>query len=336
MGKLFMMDFPADQVKIRSCFRDEALLEEIRNTSPDRTTIDKIQEVYGELLFPPAPEDRPYTFCSVVLSSDGKMAFADRSAGPLIARENYFDPSGALADFWMLNALRVYSDGIILGAMTLQNEAHNTSHVFDREMADQRVRQLGKTPHPMNIVVSFDATDIPFDHILFQVDPQENLPVAVATSPKGLEEVRRRCRRPVLALGPLNDGEPVDGRELLDRMKQEPDSLPVFVTGKENRPDAGMLLKVLRSMGMERLLIESPSYNWHLMENGWLDEFFINYSMVYAGGTITPGSGRPFAHNRHPHARLLTLGTHQSSFMYTRQKLYYGVEPTTDLEGYRY
>ena len=337
MGKLFMMDFPTEQVRIENCFKDEALLSEIRAASPD-STIDKIQAVYGEMLFPPAPADRPYTFCSVVLSADGKMAFTNRSAGPLIAKQNYFDPDGALADFWMLNAMRVYSDGIILGAKTLQSEAHNTSHIFDTEMAAQRVEQLGKSPCPMNIVVSFDATDIPFDHIIFDVDEDENFPVAIATSPEGGDYVGTHFKKTHYQIGPYKSVGEINQEEI-EKIKEKMDQetgIPVFLTGEENRPDSKVLLYLLRKIGLERLLLESPSYNWHLMEEGMLDEYFINYSMVYAGGGITPGYNRGFAHDSHPHAKLLTVGTHKSSFIFTRQKIFYGVTSQEDLSKYKY
>ncbi len=337
MGKLFMMEFPTEQVQIENCFKNEEVLSEIRAKSPDKT-IDKIGAVYGEMLFPPAPEDRPYTFCSVVLSADGKMAFTNRSAGPLIAKENYLDPDGALADFWMLNAMRVYSDGIILGAKTLQSEAHNTSHIFDTEMAAQRVAQLGKTPCPMNIVVSFDATDIPLDHIIFDVDPEENFPVAIATSPEGGDYIGEHFNKTHYLVGPYRSTEEIDEQEIkkIQNDMNEEAGIPVFLTGEGNRPDSRVLLYLLRKLGQERLLIESPSYNWHLMENDMLDEYFINYSMVYAGGGITPGYNRGFAHDGHPHAKLLTVGTHKSSFLFTRQKIFYGVSSQEDLSKYKY
>ena len=64
--------------------------------------------------------DRPYTFSSIVLSSDGKMAYQDNPSGPLVAKNNFLDPDGSLGDFWVLNVLRSYADGIIVGANTLR------------------------------------------------------------------------------------------------------------------------------------------------------------------------------------------------------------------------
>ena len=289
-GKLFMMDFPTDKVRIVPCYKQEDLLKKIKAESPERVTPPKIADVYGELYFPPAPCHRPYTFCSVVLSADGKMAFTDHPAGPIIAKNNYLDPDGALADFWMLNALRTYSDGIIIGAKTLQTEVNATSHIFDKDLAKERVEVLGKTPHPWNIVVSFDATDIPFEHIIFDVDPEEKLNVAIATSPQGAEYVKKSFAKEHIFIGPYNTegGIDKDLSTIQESLRANPTKVPVFITGENSNPSSEILLYLLRQLEFRRLLIESPSYNWHLMENKALDEFFINYSMVYAGGTNYP------------------------------------------------
>ena len=266
------------------------------------------------------------------------MAFTSHPAGPVIAKNNFIDPDGALADFWMLNALRTYSDGIIIGAKTLQTEVHATSHVFDKELAKERVEVLGKTPHPWNIIVSFDATDIPFEHIIFNVDPEEKLDVVIGTSPQGAKYIAEHCSKPQMMFGPYATSKEVDSdlAHVRKGLEENPDKMPIFITGATNRPDSQVLLYLLRQLGLERLLIESPSYNWHLMENKALDEFFINYSMVYAGGTITPGLKAPFTHENHPHAQLLTVGMHKSSFIFTRQKIYYDVTGSVDLAKYKY
>jgi len=338
MAKLFMMDFPAAKVKISPCFRRKDLLDKLKAESPEEITPPKILEVYGELYFPAAPAHRPYTYCSVVLSADGKMAFTDHPAGPVIAKNNYLDSNGALADFWMLNALRTYADGIIIGAKTLQTEVNATSHIFDGELVGQRVEFLGKAPHPWNIVVSFDGTDIPFEHLIFNVEPEEKLPVAIATSPQGAEFVKNNFRKELLLLGPYTSLREIahDSAAIQQSLQASPTTVPVFITGEKNKPNSELLLYLLRQLGFTRLLIESPSYNWHLMQNKALDEFFINYSLVYAGGTISPGYQMPFSHLDHPHGELLTLGVHRSNFIFTRQKLYYDLTGSADLNKYKY
>jgi riboflavin biosynthesis pyrimidine reductase len=339
MSRLVTFDFPAERVQLNLCYRNEKELEDIAFSSPEPAVLPKVLEVYDDLRFPAAPEERPYVMSSVVLSSDGKMAFSDMPAGPVIAKNNFFDPDGALADFWMLNAMRAYCDAIILGARTLQTEEHNTSHIFDPELAAQRVEYLGKPLHPMNVVVSFDAADIPLDHLIFNIDEEEKFPVAIATGPDGAALLRRKFGRKLVEIGPFGDESAVTreaGAEAARTLSSLNGAVPLFITGSGSMPDSRALLKLLRLAGMERLLIESPSYTSALMKQGMMDEFFINYSMVFAGGTITPNTAGPFGFEDHPHARLLTLATHKSSFMYTRQKLYYGVGAEADLSTYKY
>ncbi len=333
MAKLFMMDFPADKIALTRCYADVASLEEIKKASPAMDTLAKIEQVMGDLVFPPSPLDRPYTFSSIVLSSDGKMAFDDEPSGPMIAKNNYLDPYGALADFWVLNALRSTSDAIILGARTLQNEPNNTSHIFDPELVAQRKALYGKVPHPVNIVVSFDGRDIPLDHVIFNIDGDEEYPVAVATSPEGASYVTKHLKRETALIDPSSSGHGA-GQAFAAALARG--AVPVVATGRGSAPDAESFLRFLKDAGTERLLIESPSYTNHLLSKGMLDEYFINYSMLFAGGTFTPGTGNAFASTVHPHARLLSLGVHGSSFMYTRQKLYYGIDKTVDLSAYKY
>jgi len=341
MGKLFMMDFPTDQIKLNVCYKNKELIAQIEESSSEKKTIPKILDVYGPLIFPESPQDRPYIMSSIVLSSDGKMAFSDMPAGPVIAKNNFLDPDGALADFWVLNAMRTYCDGIILGAKTLQTEEDNTSHIFDREMASQRTNVLKKKPHPMNIVVSFDGSDIPLDHKIFNVNSEEQFQVALATSPDGCEFLKKNFKKPIEIIGPfesLDDfkSDIFNPDEYAERINNLDGVIPVFITGEGSTPDSSLLLKLLRLIGMKKLLIESPSYTSHLISKGELDEFFINYSMVIAGGMITPGSALPFSYKNHPHLKLLTVATHRANFIYTRQKLYYGLDSTGDLSEYKY
>jgi len=128
MNKLPQMDFPPDKIKLELLYVERDKSEAQTEAQPKSKSeaqpkaLPKITSAYTELTFPPAPADRPYLISSLVLSADGKMAFEDVRDGPAIAKENYFDPDGALADFWVLNALRASSDAVIIGAGTLNSE----------------------------------------------------------------------------------------------------------------------------------------------------------------------------------------------------------------------
>ncbi len=340
MEKLFMIDFPADKIRLDLQYKNNSLLEEMSKGKEQKATPAKIADVYDEMVFPETPEDRPYLLSSIVLSADGKMAFEDISEGPAIAKQNFLDPYGALADFWLLNAARTYADAVVLGARTLQMEPKNTSHIFDPELLAQRGESLGKPEHPANIVASFDGTDIPLEHLIFNIYPSEGLPVAITTSPAGGEYLSKNFPKPVHLYGPFEDAEAAMAADIPSDLKAdlEPGSgvVPIIVTGREKKPDSPAFLAVLRRLAMEIALIESPSFTAHLMELGMLDEFFINYSMVYAGGNLTPGRATPQSFSDHPHAQLISLATHKASFMYTRQRLYYGLSPEQDMSGYKY
>lgn len=334
MSKLEYIDFSTENIKIKNIFKNENMLAEIKKNSPENFCMPKVTEIYSDLFFPKAPENRPYIYCSVVLSSDGKMAFTDSAAGPLIAKNNYFDPDGALADFWMLNILRAHADGVLIGAKTLHHE-RVTSNVYDKDLVEQRKKYLNKINQPCGIIVSFDATDILFDHMVFDVDESEEYKLVIATSPEGEKYIRANSPLKHIFIGPYSSVDEIDISSL-EKLDKDYGVVPVIVTGKNNIPDSSVLLYILRKLGLQRLCIESPSFNWHLMQQGNLDEFFINYSMVFAGGNITPGISMPFDHINHPHMHLLTVGIHKSNFIYTRQKLHYGITGSIDLSIYKY
>ena len=96
------------------------------------------------------------------------------------------------------------------------------------------------------------------------------------------------------------------------------------------------MMYVLKKLGLEKLCVESPSYCAYMLKEQMLDEYFIDYSMVFVGGTTTPGAFISYGHLDHPHADLLSLGTHKSNFLFTRQKIRYNVKSSTDLSGYKY
>jgi hypothetical protein len=93
----------------------------------------------------------------------------------------------------------------------------------------------------------------------------------------------------------------------------------------ENAPDAKVFLYVFRKIGIKHLLIESPTYMWLLMNQQMLDEFFVDYSSLFIGGSITPGYSNGFSYLNHPHSKFLVIVMHKNSFIFTRQKFIYGL-----------
>ena len=322
MLELPYVDFDPERIRVTSLLKNEEALEEIRRQSPD-VVPEKVKAVYGEVCFPEAPEHRPYTYASIVLSSDGKMAFPDCPQGPVIASGNKLDPDSGKTDFWVLNMLRMYADAIVIGARTLQKEPDGTSHVFDKELAEARVQVLKKPLHPINLVVSFDGTDVPLEHKVFN---SEGLVSLICTSDDGGKYLEKALPEKGLAYklyGAYKTPDEADAAAIQQSMAENPACVHVLTTGEGNVPDSKTLLAILRRMGIRLLLIESPSYMWHLFQNKGLDELFVNYSMVFAGGDITMGLRDPFTSEEHPHSELLMLGAHHRNLICTRQRLHY-------------
>ena len=319
--------FDTGRTKIREIYRDEELYREMEEKSQGEKSLPDVSEYYTTpLRFPKPGADRPYIVSSIVLSSDGKMAYMDNKVGPLIAKCNFLDKQGGGADFWCLNMLRAYSDALLIGANTLRNEPDYINYCMDENLFRQRREVLNKPEQPLQVLVSLDGTDVPLDHQSFRVDPGEHMKLAIATSPAGWEHIQKNSTLKHVVLGPFRSKAEVDAAQLPDRFADY-DVFPVIVTGEAVQPDMELMLYVLRKWGVELICAESPTYCGALMEKGCLDEYFINYSIVYVGGTMGPVAIFPKSWQDHPHAELVSIGLHQRNFIFTRQRIRYGVKP---------
>ena len=311
---LFKMPFDVDRLRLTRVYESP----ELSRCQAETMSCDKIKAIYGDLKFLELHQDRPCTYTSLVTSIDGRIAFTDAPQGPLIAKKNKYDPAGADADWFILNMLRAVSDGVMLGAGTMNAERDYTCHVFDQDMEDMRVEN-GRPPVPWNIVTSLDAADIPFGHVLFNTP---EVPVMISTSRKGLALVREN-------LGGAACCVEVPGREavtdeLIAGMQAAQGKVLAIGTG-DTAPDAQTALYVLKRFGIHRLLVETPSYMHYLVSQKLMDELFFNYSCIYVGGqALTIGKfGREFTSEDHPHTRMLSIHTHSDHFFYLRHKLLY-------------
>jgi riboflavin biosynthesis pyrimidine reductase len=278
--------------------------------------------VYGELRFPEALECRSYTCGCLVTSVDGKIAYNDDPAGPVIARSNALDPEGATADFWVLNLFRANMDAVIAGAGTLHKEPDGVICVMDTTLEEARVHR-GMPRAPWVVIATLDGTDLPFDDKLLV-----NQPAMLHSSPAAHGLIEQKLAHDHFYLGPYRDStavwEDADSiRKTFDRYSDH--AMPVILTGSDSIPDELALLAVLKVVGMDRTLIESPSYCHALMKKGLLDEFILNQSGVIVGGNALSigGHGEAFTSTDHPHTQALTLHMHSPSFFYFRYSLRY-------------
>ena len=280
------------------------------------------RKVYGDLRFPESHDDRAYTAACFVASVDGKVSFPDRPAGPVVAQANSLDPEGAKADFWLLNLLRFACDVIICGAGTLQKEPDGSACLFDQDLEDHRVAH-GMQRAPRLLVCSYDGTDIPYGDTVFS-----DLNYMIHTSPDGYDAVQRGLRHPCYAVGPFADeSEAAEHRDrIIDEFHaHDQKAVPVILTGRGSTTDAHALLRVLKYFGMDRALVESPTYTHVLMRGGLLDEIALNCSCLFIGGkAVGFGSTLPsFTADNHPHSRMLSIHMHSPSFFYFRHRMVY-------------
>jgi len=319
------LTFPIDKLQLVLLYEDKDELGKIKDSSITKTALSKVSAVYHDLYFPAPPEDRPYIFSSMVLSLDGKMAFPDNPQGPVVASANSIDPDGGLTDFWILNVLRAYADAIVVGAKTLTSEPNVVLACFDPDLAGERKEKLGKENlYPFSVIVSLDGKDVPMAHSIFSVPEIQTI---IATSHQGGLFLKENFGSDEMVLiGPYTSSTEVDADRISQRIQNARQSgrKVILMTG-ENEPDARLFLFVMRKIGVGHLLVESPTYMWLLMNQKMLDEFFVDYSSLFIGGPITPGYGTGFSYLDHPHSKFLVIASHRNSFLFTRQKLVYGL-----------
>ncbi len=302
-------DFSADRLRLSKIYESEIV------ASFKRPVFDsgKVREVYGNLLFPPLPDNRPYIYGSFVTSIDGKIAFLESPDGSLVAKSNFYDSAGSVSDFWILNMLRSISDAIVIGGNAIRNEPNMRGIIFDDELLRDRVNS-GNFPVPLNIVVT-GSGDIPLNH---RVVVSDDIPLLIVTTPLGRKKLLKalsvRCRD----YGHFTD---------VGKIKGFDKTIPLGVIAIGNRDvfDIALFLKLLRQVGIKMLLIESPSLTVSLMREKLLDEIFLNLSSIFiAGNSPSIGkNGESFTVNNHPHGRVLTIHSHSDYFFYFRYRVMY-------------
>lgn len=259
---------------------------------------------------------------SYVMSVDGKIAFEDNEVGPMIAKTNHLDKDGATADFWVLNLLRANCDGIIIGSGTMIKEPDYSGSAYDPDLLQARIDN-GKSVAPWTVIVTTTGKNIPFGNPVFS---QEEIPMLVATSEEGIKNLKQEITKEYYELPLVKTEE--DKKKIKELIAENEGKIAVLVTGEGKNTDAAEMLKVLRAMGMEKVLVESPTYCHHMMREGLLDEIFINTSCIFVGGQATGigTSSKSFPSTDHPHSEIVTMHMHSPHFIYTRYKMLYGIK----------
>lgn len=271
------VEFDANAIRLERIFDNTEKMGYVN----DGLVCEKVNNVYGKLMFGEVPEDRPITYASYVMSVDGKIAFEDNEVGPMIAKTNHLDKDGATADFWVLNLLRANCDGIIIGSGTMIKEPDYSGSAYDPDLLQARIDN-GKSVAPWTVIVTTTGKNIPFGNPVFS---QEEIPMLVATSEEGIKNLKQEITKEYYELPLVKTEE--DKKKIKELIAENEGKIAVLVTGEGKNTDAAEMLKVLRAMGMEKVLVESPTYCHHMMREGLLDEIFINTSCIFVGGQAT-------------------------------------------------
>ncbi|MEW5816036.1 MAG: dihydrofolate reductase family protein [Spirochaetota bacterium] len=313
MTKAFKMPFPADKIKLKRIYESE----ELAAFTKEFVTCPKVEQVYGRFSFPELPVDRVYTYGSFVVSIDGRIAFPESPDGTMIARKNFIDSDGGLCDYWILNLLRALSDAVLMGSLTIQREPELTGHIHDQELEEQRIRG-GKPAVPLHVIVTRSGRNLPFRH---RIITSPDIPTLIATSPRGKETIKGHLKLAHQDLGAFTTVEEIT----LEKLAGFDAPLGIIATGSGEQLNSKALLKALKLLGMNMLLIESPTFLMALMEEALLDELYLNTSSIFIGGKAPAiGERAPaFSLSQHPHAQVLTIHSHSDYFFYTRYRMRY-------------
>ena len=122
-------------------------MEQIRKESAETAVMPDVAQYYTDIYFPKAPSDRPYTFSSIVLSSDGKMAYGDNPSGPLIAKNNFLDPA-LPGRFLGAECTAGLCGRNHHSARTLLSEPGITCHVYEERLTGSAGKCLGRSTSP--------------------------------------------------------------------------------------------------------------------------------------------------------------------------------------------
>lgn len=312
--ELKKIDFPYKEMKLKELFYNNEV-----NLPNEGVVSSVVKAVLGKDFFlGEFPDDRPYIYNSLVTSVDGRIAFADDKAGPLVAKMNSRAGIGGLVDYWILNLLRGSADAILVGTKSISTEKNSggTGHCYDGNIVDRR-KELGMWPAPWRIVVTLDGRDVAFEASQF-TNPSS--PVFFYTTEQGVDFISKNIDRDVEVIGGFSSLEEIS----INKFEFNIDKAYIIVTG-EKKLNNKMGMRILKEMGIEKLLVESPTITHIFMEEKMIDELFLNQSGLYIGGEgLTIGSNQnAFTTLNHPESELISIHMHSPHFIYMRYKLHY-------------
>jgi riboflavin biosynthesis pyrimidine reductase len=219
---------------------------------------------YGNLGFPGAYNERPWTYANFVQSIDGVASFKGRHAAGS-------DISQSAEDRWLMDLLRAHADAIIMGVNTLVEETLSSPQlnggrgpvyrIEDESLRGLRTK-LGRGREKVIFVTASGSID-PGAYRVFDGDLMDAL---VLTTDVGATRLQARNAKTQLIVA--GEGKTID---LLFAMR-----------------------KLRREMGIEHLLCEGgPTLYGSMSRAGLIDEKFVTVSPIEIGLLAPPEQGTP-------------------------------------------
>lgn len=211
---------------------------------------------YGQLGFPAAHGDRPWTYSNFVQSLDGIVSLKGKQAsGAAISQSK--------EDRWLMDLLRAHADAVMVGVNTLveetelgERERGPVFRIMAEDCRDLR-KALGRR-REMNIVVTGGAR---LDLADFRIFDGEFVDTVIVTTRKGAARLAEKKTHP---------------------------QVKVLVSGEEQFVDLPEVARMLRSeLGIEHLLCEGgPTLYGYMARAGLIDEKFVTVSPVEVGQLV--------------------------------------------------
>ena len=162
--------------------------------------------------------------------------------------------------------------------------------------------------------------------MLFRSEQFRNLEMSTFfyTTKAGVSHLEKHSLKPVKVIGPFLTIDDVK----IDDFLYDSRYAYIIVAGNEDKFDHSLGLKILKAIGINTLLVESPTVTHIFMQESLLDELFINQSGLYIGGASGMIGQRctPFTSIKHPHTELISMHMHSPHFIYMRYRMIYSAE----------
>ena len=320
--------FSPTSLPLQCIYQNKTILDRVKAASVFSEVPKKVRQLYGPLIFPSAREDRPYLTGCLVTSMDGRLGYDSNPGSRRLTSSNELDPSQGLTDLWILNLVRTWADGILLGSATLRDEKEFTGHIYDPDLQsfrEEHPQRFARTP--WNILITRHPENLPWDHPVLSTP---RIPVLMVI-PENQQEALVRCPGGQFCYGVISGKEalhlltpPAEVHQVLTWQDERVDPRHLAVTlPSDDFPDFDCLLPLLRRLGIRQLTVESPHWIWRLMAEKALDEFFVTHTGVYTGGMQIPGQNVSFTPEEPPVMELASLHLTGSSVLFSRQILHY-------------